>query len=424
MVKQMLTGIICLSVLTGLHQPIFAAENAAAQPAAATTDAADIPAAAEKSTEQTDTTSVAEEPETMMSAAEAEAAAKAGAKAPAVTEKKVVDEYKIMINLAARSLGLYKNGTRVRLYPIGPGKAATPTPVGYYSIRDKEENPVWTDPGDTSVQIASGEGNPLGYRWMQFFGNYGIHGTNHPESVGNYVSNGCIRMKEADVEELYGLVPVGTPIEIMYNRIVVEKGTDNTIAYYIYPDGYDRQAIDVAAVTKWLAGYGVDKFESDADIAAKIETADGQPTFIAKAYALHVNGDKMKGKAVLKDDITYLPAVAIAENLKLSLNWQPEAKLLVSPYGKAAGYMEKDTLYFNADDAGVLFHLEGGLNTKDVYELNTITQAAVDQMNDADAGKTVKKDSSTDVKTKTTVKDAAKQQIKKEKNSHKDKQTK
>lgn len=359
MLKQVLTGVVCLSILTGMNQVGFAAET---KPAAAAETAAAEPANG-----------------TMISAKDAEAAAAAGEKAAAAAPaavKKAADEYKILINLAARSLALYKNGTKVRLYPIGPGKANTPTPVGYYSVLEKDENPSWTDPGDTSVSIPGGAGNPLGQRWMQFYGNYGIHGTNHPESIGNYVSNGCVRMKEADVEELYGLVSVGTPVEVMYNRIVVEKIADNTIVYYIYPDGYDRQSIDVAAVTKWLAGYGVDKFESDEAIAAKISASDGQPTFVAKAYALKVNGQKLAGKAVIKNDITYLPAVAVAENLKLSLNWQPEGKVLVSPYGKAAGYMEKDTLYFNADDAGMLFHLEGGLNTKDVYELNTVEQTA------------------------------------------------
>ncbi len=333
MLKQMLAGMICLSVFSGVGQTA-AAETVVTQN--------------EKAVQQ-----------------------------PAAVEKKA-DEKKILVNLAARSLALYKNGTKVRLYPIGAGKVSTPTPVGYYSVLEKEENPTWTDPEDTSVQITSGANNPLGYRWLQFFGNYGIHGTNHPESVGGYVSNGCLRLKEADVEDLYGLVSVGTPVEIMYNRIVIEKIPDNTVVYYIYPDGYNRQPLDVAAVAKWLAGYGVDKFESDAAIADKIAASDGQPTYIAKAYALKVNGTKLADKAVIKDDITYLPAVSIATTLKLSLNWQPEAKLLVSPYGKATGYIQKDVLYFNADDVEVLFHLAGGLNTADVYELNTTNKKVSD----------------------------------------------
>mgnify|MGYP000883971574 CR=1 FL=1 len=187
---------------------------------------------------------------------------------------KADDPYKIVINIAARSLGVYKNNEKIRLYPVGLGKLSTPTPVGYFSVLTKEENPTWVDPGDSRNTIPSGEGNPLGYRWMQVWGNYGIHGTNHPESIGGYVSNGCIRMKEADVEEVYDYVNVGTPVEIMYQRIVIDKIKDNMIVYYIYPDGYGYQPLDVETVTKWLAGYGVEKFESDEDIEKKIELSD------------------------------------------------------------------------------------------------------------------------------------------------------
>ena len=160
-----------------------------------------------------------------------------GAQGTADTAK-IAANQRIDINLAAHSLSLFRDGKKIRLYPIGVGKPSTPTPTGYYKILTKEVNPTWVDPSDPEFAIPSGESNPLGYRWMQIYGNYGIHGTNKPESIGQYVSNGYIRMNEADVEALYDLVEPGTPVDITYNRVVVEKIEDNQIVYYIYPDGY------------------------------------------------------------------------------------------------------------------------------------------------------------------------------------------
>ena len=68
---------------------------------------------------------------------------------------------------------------------------------------------------------------------------------------------------------------IGTPVEITYNRIVVEKTPDDTVAFYIYPVGYERQPLDVAEVTRWLAGFGVQNFISDEDIQKKIDASDG-----------------------------------------------------------------------------------------------------------------------------------------------------
>jgi len=283
---------------------------------------------------------------------------------------------RIVINLAARSIALFKNDEKVYLFPIGPGKASTPTPTGYYKILSKDVDPSWTDPA-TGYSIASGEDCPLGYRWMQIQGNYGIHGTNNPSSIGHYVSNGCIRMYEEDVEKLFDAVDVGTPVEITYNRVVVEKAPDSTIVYYIYPDGYGWQSVTVADVKNWLKGYGVENFESDEEIEKKINASNGEPTYIAKVYPLFVNGKKVDSKAVIQGDVTYLPVVDIAKTLNVSTGWKPNEKLLVSAFGEAVGYDKKEVLYCNADDAAKLFHVDGGLTKKGTYELKAVSNAIV-----------------------------------------------
>ena len=280
---------------------------------------------------------------------------------------------KIYINVASRLMTFYDGNIKVAVYHLGLGKVSTPTPTGYYTITEKAINPSWIDPSDPEYEIPSGPDNPLGYRWMQIWGNYGIHGTNRPESIGGYVSNGCIRMNERDVEELFDAVEVGTPVEITYNRVVVEKTPDDEVVYYIYPDGYGIQDISVADVTKWLEPFGVLPFESEYDISQKIEASDGEPTFIGKPYNVEVNDElaqptdanntRFYAKAVLRDGISYLPVVPIAKILRMKLEWNKTEASLRSKFGKVICYERKGQLYCNADDAMILFNIEGGLQT-------------------------------------------------------------
>ena len=280
---------------------------------------------------------------------------------------------KIFVNVASRLMFLYDGNTRLAMYNLGLGKVSTPTPTGYFQINSKEINPPWIDPSDPEYEVPSGPDNPLGYRWMEIQGNYGIHGTNRPESIGGYVSNGCIRMNERDVEELFDAVQVGTPVEITYNRVVVEKTSADEVVYYIYPDGYNMQEITIADVTKWIEPFGVLAFESDYDISQKIEASDGTPTVIGKPYNVEINGELTQptdanntryfAKAVLRDGITYMPVVPIAKILRMKLEWNKTESTLNSRFGKVICYERKDQLYCNADDAGVLFNIEGGLQT-------------------------------------------------------------
>ncbi len=107
--------------------------------------------------------------------------------------------YTIYVSLSTRKLSLYKNGAIVKVYPVGVGRMLHETPKGLYIIINKAPNP----------------GGPYGTMWMSISKkHYGIHGTNDPSSIGNYVSRGCIRMYNEDVEELSRTVPIGTRVEI------------------------------------------------------------------------------------------------------------------------------------------------------------------------------------------------------------------
>lgn len=111
---------------------------------------------------------------------------------------------RIVINLNTRTLHLYDNENLIKSYPVAIGKPSTPTPTGNYQIVNKIMHP----------------GGALGTRWLGLDipttgGAYGIHGNNNPASIGKMASNGCIRMHNHHVEELFTLVSVGTPVKIV-----------------------------------------------------------------------------------------------------------------------------------------------------------------------------------------------------------------
>jgi len=149
---------------------------------------------------------------------------------------------RIVINTAARTLSVYSSETLVRLYPVGVGQVSIPTPVGNYSVITKVENPVWEDPYKAKgvKTIRPGKRNPLGTRWIGFLqdngGEYGIHGTNQPASVGQYSTHGCVRMQIADAEELFDLVDYGTPVQVVYELTEVAVSPDGAVHIKVFPD--------------------------------------------------------------------------------------------------------------------------------------------------------------------------------------------
>lgn len=78
-------------------------------------------------------------------------------------------------------------------------------------------------------------------------------------------------MNEADVEDLYAHIVKGIPVDILYERVVVQREADHTVVYYIYPDGYGKEPLDVSKVKAKLAPFGVASCVSDDDIKQAIE---------------------------------------------------------------------------------------------------------------------------------------------------------
>ena len=266
----------------------------------------------------------------------------------------------ILINIPARSLRLYDKDKCVAMYPVGIGTVNTKTPVGYFKVVEKVVNPTWTDPDDLKVVIPSGENNPLGYRWLGIGGNYGIHGTNRPESVGHYVSNGCVRMVEADVEKVFDKVEVGTPVQIIYNCLVIDKTFDNRIAYYIYPDGYNVQKLTVDFVKQGLKGYGVADFTTDEAIKKAIELANGQPNFVAGPVNIFLNNQKLNFKAVNYQNLIYVPVQELANKLGMAITIQNNQ--VTSSVGTANVNYYSNVAYMRLTDIPIVFDYSYSLN--------------------------------------------------------------
>jgi len=134
----------------------------------------------------------------------------------------------IVINLAELRMYYYcKNTDAVYIFPIGIGRSHTPTPLMRSKIIAKYKDPVWVPTKNTHKEalelgimlpkrVLPGPQNPLGKYSIRLSHNtYLIHGTNRPDGVGIRSSGGCIRMYPDDVEQLFHLVHVGTPVNII-----------------------------------------------------------------------------------------------------------------------------------------------------------------------------------------------------------------
>ena len=131
--------------------------------------------------------------------------------------KVLVGEWRALVQKGKRRMLVFFNNQFVREYPVTIGRYGK-TPEGVFTIRTKQENPTWYAPDGV---YASGDAkNVLGSRWLGFertreYQGYGIHGTTTPDDIGKAVSNGCIRLLNKDVEELYLLLRRGDKVKIV-----------------------------------------------------------------------------------------------------------------------------------------------------------------------------------------------------------------
>jgi len=123
---------------------------------------------------------------------------------------------RIIVSIPARKLALVEEGRIVKVYATAVGAEKSPSPSGTFTITTRIPNPTYYRPGEV---VPPGVRNPLGTRWLGLsLKGFGIHGTNRPRSIGRAASHGCIRLRNADVQELFELVRVGDVVEIHAER--------------------------------------------------------------------------------------------------------------------------------------------------------------------------------------------------------------
>ena len=126
----------------------------------------------------------------------------------------------IAVSRSERRLRLFEHLKLVKTYVIAVGRIGLETPAGLYRTDDKQVDPSWHVPHSAWAGalagrvIPPGPDDPLKARWMGFYDGAGIHGTDDLSSLGTAASHGCIRMSIPDVIELYGIVPLHTPLFI------------------------------------------------------------------------------------------------------------------------------------------------------------------------------------------------------------------
>jgi lipoprotein-anchoring transpeptidase ErfK/SrfK len=128
----------------------------------------------------------------------------------------------IVVKTNERRLYLVVDPDHAVRYPVGVGKSGKQW-AGITKIDGKYQNPAWSPPAEVKHDVPSlpdvipggSPHNPMGVAAMTLAGGeYAIHGTNRPNSVGGFVSYGCIRMLNPDISDLYQRVPVGTTVVV------------------------------------------------------------------------------------------------------------------------------------------------------------------------------------------------------------------
>ena len=142
----------------------------------------------------------------------------------------------ILINIHQKTLTLYE-GTHIRKqYPVATGASDTPTPIGTFYINHR----------------FSGDLGGFGTRFLGLtvpWGQFGIHGTNKPDSIGSNASHGCICMYVKDSEELYAQVPNWT-------KVIIEGGPYGLLDTHLTPLGPGDRSSRVVALQQRLHALG------------------------------------------------------------------------------------------------------------------------------------------------------------------------
>ncbi|AKL00350.1 TPA: L,D-transpeptidase family protein [Enterobacter asburiae] len=196
----------------------------------------------------------------------------------------------IVVNLAELRLYYFPPGENiVQVFPLGIGQLGLETPVTTTRVSQKIPNPTWTPtPGirarslEQGIKlppvVPAGPNNPLGRFALRLGvgnGEYLIHGTSAPDSVGLRVSSGCMRMNAPDIKALFEQVRVGTRVQII----------NEPVKFSVEPDG--KRYIEVHRPLAQAEGENpqVSPITHSADFANFVSQAGSDKALIEKALA-------------------------------------------------------------------------------------------------------------------------------------------
>lgn len=155
----------------------------------------------------------------------------------------------ILVNIPQRHLFFFSGGTLDGHYPIAVGRGDWRTPTGGFYVAVKETDPTWEVPKSIQAEmrrkgqrvltsVPPGPANPLGNYWIGLNRTgVGIHGTNSPASIYRSATHGCIRMHAEDVEDLFTKVQLKTPVNVIYQPVLVGIAEDG-VYLEAHPDLY------------------------------------------------------------------------------------------------------------------------------------------------------------------------------------------
>lgn len=235
----------------------------------------------------------------------------------------------LVLNVAARRLYFYRDGTLARVYQTAVGHPTHHTPIGHYSILCRTKNPTWY-PLDGRPPVPPGPANPLGTRWMAWLASgYGLHGTNVDSSIGKAVSHGCVRMHNAEVEALFDQIQVGTPFDVVYEPVEL-TGFGQGFVLTLFPDIYSRVGDYAAFLDSRLSLAGV-----QLDAAQRAWLLVSVPTLGAVSLdtaspvyvGTHPIQTPVLGTGPAPDGQPLVLVRAVGETLGLAVAWDPVAGL-------------------------------------------------------------------------------------------------
>lgn len=266
--------------------------------------------------------------------------------------------YRIVINIPAFRLSLFSRDSFVKEYPIAVGKDVSPSRTGTCTIVRKVKNPTWYPP-DGRPPVPPGPDNPVGSRWMGLsWPGYGIHGTNNPSSIGRAVTLGCIRMRDEDAQEIYEIVPIGTPVEFVYRTIEVGPGDGPLGALIrVYGDIYGLGTNTVPLAKSALAAslpQPMPEVDEEA-LKAIVSTHRGEPEPVPWRVRVEVDGQLLQDAAQIEGGQVLIALRSIANALRRYVHWDSARAVARVNDLETKGSVRSGSLYVSVGDLRSLF---------------------------------------------------------------------